>query len=177
MIIFTTTSSGRCSTMTHKYHGIDIVPPSTQHGCAWHWYHALHTKGCAFTRCGWNTQWMDVGNIGTGVRTEYLYWIAAVGSARGSIGAATTTHGRSVGDGVENVGLLLLRLLPLRLVKVCIGGGCPANGRDVGRCLCRHHVHCLILTLLLEQQLRVGDGMIICKIEWRQQTREGSNLI
>lgn len=103
---------------------------------------------------------MDVGNIGTGVGTEYLYWIAAVGSARGSIGAATTTHGRSVGDGVENVGLLrLLLLLPL---KVGISGGCPTkNGRAVGRCLCRHHAHRLILTLLLIYYLnnkRRGHG-------------------
>ena len=103
---------------------------------------------------------MDVGNIGTGVGTEYLYWITPMGSARGSIGAATTTRGRSVGDGVENVGLL--RLL-LRLVKVgIIGGGCPAkNGRADGRCLCRHHAHRLILTLLLIYYLnnkRRGHG-------------------
>ena len=103
---------------------------------------------------------MDVGNIGTSVGTEYLYWIAAVGSAGGSIGAATTTRGRSVGDGVENVGLLrLLLLLPL---KVGISGGCPTkNGRAVGRCLCRHHAHRLILTLLLIYYLnnkRRGHG-------------------
>ena len=102
---------------------------------------------------------MDAGYIGTGVGTEYLYWITPMGSAGGSIG--TTAHGRSVGDGVENEGLLLLLLL--RLVKVgIIGGGCPAkNGRAVGRCLCRHHAHRPILTLLLIYYLnnkRRGHG-------------------